>query len=178
MFTRMDKGTAEDWAHIAEKHKPHIEAMPDRIINMLKELKNIQGGFAVDQLEHSLQTATRARRAGEYDEMILLCLIHDIGKAISVIGHAEIAAEIVKAYVSEDIYEALKHHQDFQGKYYYHYMGKETDLRKIHRYDEWYDICVKFVDKYDMVAFDPKYKSDPLESLIPLIQKTFKKPRL
>ena len=30
----------------------------------------------------------------------------------------------------------------------------------------------------DMVAFDPKYKSDSLESFIPLIQKTFKKPRL
>ena len=43
MFTRMDKGTAEDWAHIAEKHKPHIEAMPDRIINMLKY--NIQFNY-------------------------------------------------------------------------------------------------------------------------------------
>tara|TARA_B100001250_G_scaffold390000_1_gene389585 strand:- start:1683 stop:2222 length:540 start_codon:yes stop_codon:yes gene_type:complete len=178
MFTRMDEGTVEDWTHIAEKHQPHIEAMPGRILDMLKDLQNITGGFEVHQLEHCLQTATRARRANEHDEMVLLCLVHDIGKVISVIGHAEIAAEIVKPYVSEDVYYALKYHQDFQGKYYYHFMGKDNNLRDKYKYDEWYDLCRRFVDDYDMPAFDPTYDTDSLESFLPLIQKTFKAPRV
>ena len=177
MFTRMDQSTKEDWEHIAEAHMPHILDMPNRIIKMLYELQFIKGGFAVNQLEHCLQTATRAYRAGEDDEMVLLCLIHDIGKVISVLGHGEIAAEIVKPYVSEDTYDILRTHQDFQGKHYYHYQSKPTDLRANYRYEVWYDKCVKFTDDYDQVSFDPNYDNEPLETFLPLLEQTFKIPK-
>ncbi len=176
MFTRMDNSTKKDWEHIANEHMPHIQDMPNRIIKMLRELMYIRGGFAVHQLEHCLQTATLAKRDNADDEMILLCLIHDIGKVISVLGHGEIAAEIVKPYVSDDTYNILKYHQDFQGKHYYHYQGKPRDLRNKYKNEKWYDKCVKFTDEYDQIAFDPMYKSDTLESFIPLIRESFKSP--
>ena len=177
MFTRMDQSTKEDWEHIAEEHMPHILDMPNRIIKMLYELQFIKGGFAVNQLEHCLQTATRAYRAGEDDEMVLLCLIHDIGKVVSVLGHGEIAAEIVKPYVSEDTYDILRTHQDFQGKHYYHYQNKSTELRVNYKYEVWYDKCVKFTDDYDQISFDPNYDNEPLETFLPLLEQTFKIPK-
>ena len=107
MFTRMDEGTREDWEHIGAEHLPHIVDMPNRIIGMLEQLEGFTGGFAVNQLHHCLQTATMARKAGASDEMVLISLIHDIGKVINVIGHGEICAEIIKPYVSEDAYHVL-----------------------------------------------------------------------
>ncbi len=92
MLTWMDESTKEEWDHIGQEHAPHIFDMPKRIIAMLKELENFTGGFAVDQLHHALQTATMARRAGADDEMVLISLIHDIGKVISVMNHGQIAA--------------------------------------------------------------------------------------
>ena len=173
----MDQSTKDDWEDIAEEHMPHILDMPNRIIKMLYELQFIKGGFAVNQLEHCLQTATRAYRAGEDDEMVLLCLIHDIGKVISVLGHGEIAAEIVKPYVSGDTYDILRTHQDFQGKHYYHYQNKSTNLRDSYKYDVWYDKCVKFTDDYDQISFDPNYDNEPLETFLPLLEQTFKIPK-
>ena len=102
MFTRMDHSTEEEWQHISEKHMPHIFDMPKRIISMLKEAESLTLGFGTDQLHHALQTATMARRAGAEDEMVLISLIHDIGKVINVPNHGQIAAEMIKPYVSED----------------------------------------------------------------------------
>ena len=108
---------------------PHVLDMPNRIISMLKQLDGVTLGFNTDQLHHALQTATMARRAGADDEMIVISLIHDIGKVINVPNHGQICAEISKPYVSEDAYHIIRTHQDFQGEHYYHYMGKPRDLR-------------------------------------------------
>jgi len=129
MFTRMDQSTEQEWQHISEQHMPHIFDMPNRIIGMLKETEQLTLGFGTNQLHHALQTATMARRAGAEDEMVLISLIHDIGKVINVPNHGQIAAEIIKPYVSEDAYHIIRTHQDFQGEHYYQYMGKPQDLR-------------------------------------------------
>jgi predicted HD phosphohydrolase len=64
---------------------------PKRILSMLKQAESLTLGFGTDQLHHALQTATMARRAGAEDEMILISLIHDIGKVINVPNHGQIA---------------------------------------------------------------------------------------
>ena len=119
MFTRMDQSTKQEWEHISEQHMPHIFDMPNRIMGMLKQLQDLTLGFSTDQLHHALQTATMARRAGAEEEMVLISLIHDIGKVISVPNHGQIAAEMIKPYVSEDAYHVIRTHQDFQGEHYY-----------------------------------------------------------
>ena len=86
MFTRMDQSSQEDWEHIRDEHMPHVLDMPNRIISMLKQLDGVTLGFNTDQLHHALQTATMARRAGADDEMIVISLIHDIGKVINVMN--------------------------------------------------------------------------------------------
>ena len=63
-FTRMDESTAEQWQHIIVESMEHQPRVADRVLAMLASLEEITDGFEVDQLVHSLQTATRAEEAG------------------------------------------------------------------------------------------------------------------
>ena len=49
-------------------------------------------GNHVDMYEHNLQAGTRALRAGEPEETVVVALLHDIGEAITPNCHGEIAA--------------------------------------------------------------------------------------
>src|ERR1051325_10365271 len=118
-FTRMDEGKIEDWMGIAQAVSQRQATMPQIIKALLAQLEAQVDGFAVNQLVHGLQTATRAERAGASEEVIVAALCHDIGKAISVENHPAIAAEILKPYVARETYEIIRTHQDFQGRHYY-----------------------------------------------------------
>ena len=61
-FTHMKDGTQEDWAIIAADFSAYARQLPTRILAHLKLLEGDFGGFPVDRLTHSLQTATRAWR--------------------------------------------------------------------------------------------------------------------
>ena len=56
---------------------------------------------------NALETATFAEKAVADTEMIVASLCHDVGKLISVWNHPAIAAEILKPYVREEIYDAM-----------------------------------------------------------------------
>jgi predicted HD phosphohydrolase len=47
----------------------------------------IHTGARVSLYEHSLQTATRALRAGEDEETVVVALLHDIGELMSPSSH-------------------------------------------------------------------------------------------
>src|SRR5689334_7447293 len=128
-FTRMDESTAEQWAVIGKETFEHQDRVAERALGMLRSLEEITDGFAVNQLVHSLQTATRAERDGADDEVVFASLLHDVGKAVSVPNHPEIAAAIIKPYVRSDVYEMIRAHQDFQGRHYYHHFGGNPDAR-------------------------------------------------
>ena len=173
MFTKKQEGTKEDWMAIGAAHFEEFKNTADRFIGMLKSLEDYTLGFGCDQLQHALMTGTLARRAGADDETIVIALCHDIGKAVNVPNHGAIAAEMMKPYISEDSYNIVKYHQDFQGEHYYEYLGAPTDLRKNHKDKPWYDLAVKLVDEWDAHAFDPDFEVDPVESFEPLMRKVF-----
>jgi predicted HD phosphohydrolase len=178
MFTTMHDGTAEDWGHIAREHGRHqMAAAPLQIMESLARLAAIEVGFGANQLQHSLMTATLARRDGATDEQVVAALCHDLGKLMSIPNHGAIAAEILKPYVCDDLYHAVKHHQDFQGRYYYEYLGKDAEARDRYRGASWFAIAEKLVDDWDAPAFDPAYPVDPLESFAPEITRVFTAPK-
>lgn len=117
-FTRMDQGAIEDWMAIGAQCAERQSRMPAIIKSMLRRLEEQVDGFAINQLQHGLQTATRALREGASDELVIAALCHDIGKVISIENHPAIAAEILKPYVSQETYDIVRTHQDFQGKHY------------------------------------------------------------
>lgn len=175
-FTRMDESTAEQWAVIGKETFQHQDRVAESALDLLRSLAAITDGFAVDQLTHSLQTATRAERAGADEEVVFASLLHDIGKAVSVPNHPEIAAAILKAYVRPDVYNMIRAHQDFQGRHYYHHFGGDPDARAKYEGEPWFDLAAQFADDWDQVAFDPDYDTLPLEHFEPLVRARFAKP--
>jgi predicted HD phosphohydrolase len=169
----MDESTRDEWMAIGKATLEAQAEVPKRIMSLLRELKSVYGGFGVDQLHHALQTATMARRANAADEVVLAALCHDIGKAISIPNHAAIGAELLQPYVSHDVYNVLRRHQDFQGRHYSHHFGGSRTLREEYRAEPWYALAEQFTDEWDQAAFDPHYKVLPLEEFEPLVQQTF-----
>ena len=125
----MDESTAEQWAVIGKETSDHQGRVADSALGMLRSLAEITDGFAVDQLTHCLQTATLAERAGADDEVVFASLLHDVGKAVSVPNHPEIAAAIIRPYVRDDVYNMIRVHQDFQGRHYYAHFGGDPNAR-------------------------------------------------
>lgn len=169
----MDVSTQEQWSEIIDRT---IEAQPRvarQILAMVKGLSDISDGFSVDQLQHALQTATRAERDGADEQVIVASLLHDVGKLISVPNHPKIAAEILRPYVRDEVYCMVAFHQDFQGRYYYEYLGMDPNLRDQHRGQPWYDLAERFADHYDQKAFDPQYDPEPLEHFEPMVVSVF-----
>ena len=175
-FTRMDESTAEQWAVIGRETMEHQGRVAERALGMLRSLEEITDGFAVDQLVHSLQTATRAERDGADEEIVFASLLHDVGKAVSVPNHPEIAAAIIKSYVRPEVYEVIRVHQDFQGRHYYHHFGGDPDAREKYLGAPWFDLAARFADDYDQTAFDPGYDTLPLEHFEPLVRDVFGRP--
>ncbi len=177
MFTTMLEGTREDWGHIAGEHMKHqVSAAPQQIMESLARLAAIEVGFGANQLQHSLMAATLARRDGASDEEVVTALCHDLGKLMSIPNHGAIAAEILKPYVSDDLYHAVKWHQDFQGRYYYEFLGKSASMRDQFKDEPWYATAEKLVDRWDAPAFDPAFDSDTLESFAPEVTAVFSRP--
>ncbi|HMD44909.1 MAG TPA: HD domain-containing protein [Acidimicrobiales bacterium] len=172
-FTRMDESTAEEWAVIATESIANSGRVAERVLAMLESLAEITDGFSVDQLTHSLQTATRAEEAGADTELIVASLCHDIGKAISVPNHPHIAAEILKPYVRDEVYHAIDAHQDFQGRHYYAYFHMDPDAREQYRGEAWFDLAERFADEWDQNSFDPDYPTEDLEHFAPMVRQVF-----
>ncbi len=176
-FTRMDESTAEQWGVIVQETFTNQPRVGEYVLGMLRSLGGITDGFAVDQLTHSLQTATRAERAGADDEMVVAALCHDIGKAISVPNHPRISAEILRPYVSDEVHWVIQVHQDFQGRHYYAHLGADPNARDQHRDHPSYAVAARFADEWDQAAFDPDYDTLPLEHFEERVRAVFGAPK-
>jgi predicted HD phosphohydrolase len=169
-FRAMAEGTKGDWDIIAAHDAPFVAALPDRVLGHLRLLGGDYGGFAVDRLTHSLQTATRAERAGRDDEYVYCALVHDIGDSLAPLNHADLAAAIVKPFVSKRNHFMVAKHAVFQGYYFFHFLGFDRDAREKYRDHEWFDYVAEFCAEYDQPSFDPGYDTLPLEHFEPLVR--------
>jgi predicted HD phosphohydrolase len=176
-FHAMTEGTKEDWDRIAVGAIELAAGLPDRVLTHLRQLGGDYGGFAVDRLEHSLQTATRAYRADRDDEYVFCALIHDIGDLLGPLNHADVAAAVVKPFVSEQNHWMVEKHAIFQGYYFFHHLGLDPDLREQFRGHEWFDYTAEFCQEYDQAAFDPGYDTLPLEHFEPLVRQVMTSPK-
>jgi predicted HD phosphohydrolase len=173
-FTRMDQSTKADWDIIMANLGEHARStVADRILDQLAHLEGDHGGFAVDRLSHSLQTAHLAEADGRDDEYVLCALLHDIGDVLAPFNHPEIAAAILKPYVSAANHWMVANHGTVQGYYFWHHIGLDRNARDALADHEFYDHCVEFCAKYDMPAFDPDGVTPPLAHYEPLIRATF-----
>ena len=175
-FTAMTDGTQEDWAIIAGHYGDFAKGLPDRVLAHLKLLDGDFGGFPICRLEHSLQTATRAHRDGRDEAYVVMALLHDIGDTLGTFNHPEVAASIVKPFVSEEVHWICQNHGHFQGYYYFHYLGMDRESREQFRGNPHFEACAEFCEKYDQAAFDPDYQSEPLEFFEPMVRRVMTRP--
>ena len=176
-FKAMTESTAEDWAAIVRAGAPHRGKHVDRILAQMEMLRGDTGGFNVDRLEHSLQTATRAHRAGRDEEYVVCALLHDIGDLLLPANHAELAATILKPYVSEANHWTLQHHGIFQGYYFFHHLGLDRDLREDYRGHPHFEYCAQFCHQYDQNSFEQGYDTLPLEAFEPMVRRVMETPK-
>jgi predicted HD phosphohydrolase len=176
-FHSMVEGTAEDWAAISRAGQAHRGEHVDRIVSHLNLLKGDHGGFAVDRLEHSLQTATRAHQAGQDEEYVVCALLHDIGDILMPANHAELAATILSPYVSDRNLWMLEKHGIFQGYYFFHYLGLDRDMREEFRGHPDFEYTAQFCHLYDQNSFDPAFQSMPLEAFVPMMRRVMETPK-
>lgn len=84
-----------------------------RLMSMLRQGRDVSIS-PVSMLEHNVQMATRALRAGWSVEWVVGALLHDVGEVLIPNGHGEIAASILRPYVTPELYWAIAHHEMFQ----------------------------------------------------------------
>jgi predicted HD phosphohydrolase len=176
-FHTMTEGTQEDWDIIMSHNVPFARSGGKRVLDHLRLLDGDFGGFAVDRLTHSLQTATRAHRDGRSEEYVVMALLHDIGDTLGAYNHPDVAAAILKPFVSEENLWITQHHGIFQGYNFFHYIGLNRDMREQFKGHEHYQATADFIEKYDCPAFDPNYETAPLSFFEPMVMKLFEKPK-
>ena len=176
-FTRMEASTQADWQKIGGEFMPFARRLPDRLMAHLKVLEGDYGGFPIDRYTHSLQTATRALRAGCIEEYVVCALFHDIGDTLGTYNHFDIAAAILKPFVSEANLWMVQHHGIFQGYYFFHHIGLDRDLRERFRGHPHFARTEEFCALYDNPAFDPKAETLPMSEFEPMVRRVFAQPR-
>lgn len=176
-FTQMKDGTAEDYALLERYEEEYIAGLADRILGALDKLKDGFGGYKVTRYEHSLQSATRAERAGKDEEYVVATLIHDIGDDLAPHTHGEMVAAILSPYVRADVCWMISHHGAFQIFHYGPQTGLDPNVRDRWRDHPQYDATVEFCELYDQASFDPAYDSFPIEHFEPMARKVFAESR-
>ena len=172
-FTSMADGTREDYELLDRLEEEFAAGTADRILAHLRELSGSLAGYQVDRLEHSLQTATRAWRDDADEELVVAALLHDIDDLLAPHSHGELAALLLRPFVTERTHWIVKHHGLFQYYYYGHHVGGDRNARDRYRDHPWYQDAVDFCHRWDQCAFDPDYESLPLEFFEPMVRRVF-----
>ncbi len=167
----MTQSTKAEWLGIAKADAEFARGLPDWLLGHLSLLRNDCHGFAVDRLEHSLQCATRAHRAGRDEEYVTCALMHDIGAILAPADHAEYGAMVLRPYVSERNHWMLRHHDVFQGYYFFQFFGGNRNEREQFRGHPHFEHTAEFCHQFDQSAFDPDYGSMPLEAFEPIVRR-------
>ena len=172
-FTQMKDGTREDYLLLEQTEREFATRLPERILGALRDLNHSVEGYPLTRLGHSLQTATRARRDGADDDLVVGALIHDIGDLLAPCNHAQIAAAIIRPYVREQVTWIVEQHELFQTYYFAHHTGGDRYARERLREHRWYESCVDFCERYDQSSFDPAYRTMSLAEFEPLLRQIF-----
>jgi predicted HD phosphohydrolase len=174
-FIRMADGSYDDYQLLEQKFKVCYDALPDNVLEALKKLGGDRLGYHVDRLEHSLQTATRAFRDGADEETVVVALLHDIGDSLAPENHGDLAAAVLKPYISEANHWMVRYHPVFQGYYYYHHVGRDRFAFERFRGHPQFQRTFDFCDKWDQASFDPNFDTMPLSAFEPMVRRLFEK---
>ncbi len=150
--------------------------------------------FSEITFRHLLQSAKTALDAGQPENVVMACLLHDISNgALLRTDHGYWGAQLIAPYVSEEITWAVQMHQplryfadDSVGfKYpdaYNHFFGPDYDppeyIHKAHeeaRNHEWY-MTARLITIYDVYSFQDGWNVNP-DEFTDIIGRHFREPK-
>jgi predicted HD phosphohydrolase len=170
---RLDDATPAQWSATESTAARFDLEAPGRIMAVLEILDGVYDGFAVDQLVHACQTATRAERDGADDELVAGALLHDIGMLAGHESHDRLSGEFLRPHVRSEVYEAVRHHQAFASRFSAPAFGTDPDERNRYRNEPWFALAEQLSDAWDAPSFDPDYDTEPLEHFRPVVERVF-----
>ncbi|HEY0194896.1 MAG TPA: HD domain-containing protein [Kofleriaceae bacterium] len=176
-FTNMAESTQADWRIIGGEFLRFGQGLADRVLKHLALLEGDYGGFPVDRLTHSLQTATRAHADGRDEEYVVCALLHDIGDTLGSYNHPDVAAAILKPFVSPQNLWMIEKHNIFQGYYFFHHIGMNRDMRDMFKDHPYYAYTEEFCAKYDGPAFDAHAETRPVGFFEPMLRRVLAAPK-
>jgi predicted HD phosphohydrolase len=173
-FTRMQDGTAAEFALIQAAETDYARTLPLRVLESVRLLGTGGAqGYAISRLEHSLQSATRAERDDRPVDYVVAALVHDTGDSLAPYSHGSYAAAVLQPFVSAELCWIVSQHPLFQMYYYGPHMGADKNARDRFRGHPWFAGCVEFCERYDENCFDPEYDWLPLEHFAPAVAEVF-----
>lgn len=176
-FTRMEDCTKEDWSLILPEIVTMTRGLPDRVLAHLKLLEGDYGGFPIDRYSHCLQTATLALKDGRDEEYVVCALLHDIGDTLGSFNHPDIAAAILKPFISDANLWMVQNHAVFQGYNFFHHIGMDRNMRDMFKGHPHYERTAEFVELYDNPAFDPAAEILPVSTFEPMLRRLMSGPK-
>ncbi len=167
-FRSIAEATPAQWAAIQAAQERRHGREYAWCLRLLRACRHISDEFAVDQLTHCLQVASRAERAGADDGLVLVGLLHDCGKPLSLTGHPEVAAGMLREYLPAGAYNVLLHHGEFLAD-----ETHGTSRREAFTAEPWYADAVAFAG-WDAASFDPAYPALPLAHFLPRLRRLYR----
>ena len=173
-FTQMKDGTKADYELLHELEKPYLALTPDRVLDELRRQGEVSiEGYQITRLDHALQSATRAQEDGVDIDWIVAALLHDVGDGLAPQNHDRFSAEVIRPFVRWEVSWVIEHHGIFQMIYYAHHYGWDENARDRFKDHPCFNTCATFCERWDQSAFDPDYKSKPLEYFEPMVRDVF-----
>ena len=184
-----------EFAQVASTDK-----LADRMVKMLTDQNGLALGCQVDLYEHGLQAASRcfddlleetkrlaaggrlegltpSGLSADQEELVVVALLHDVGETLTPINHGEVAAAMLRPYISPRNYWMLMHHEIFQLFYYGEAAGvADHTLREELRESPHWDACERFCRDWDQIAFDGSYVTYELDFFMPMVHRVLSKP--
>ena len=168
----MDQGSRADYDLVARHDAENAAGLADRVLLWMRDMEG-PSPYLISRLDHSLQSATRAENDGADAETVVCALLHDIGDVLSPANHSQVAAALLRPYVSDRNWWIVNHHGLFQGYYWFAHYGRDPNEREHFADHEFYEATVQFCARWDQTSFDPDYTTAPLEHFAPMVHDLF-----
>lgn len=165
-FRSTEQGTTLDWVTIALSASQLQPTAADQRLSLLAQLGQLALGYPTSLLDYSLRAASRAKRAGASDELVVAVLCHRLGMAFLPEDYAELSAALLRGYVSDDVYQTVLYHTDYA----------QPALRARHEGKSWHATAQRLVDEWLAPSWDASYASLPLATFEPLVRAAFALP--
>ena len=147
-FSAMDQGTRADYDLVFAEEAENLKGQADRVLDWLT-MMDAASVYQITRLDHALQSATRAEADGADEETVVCALLHDIGDILAPANHSQVAAALLKPYVSEQNAWVVEHHGLFQGYYYFQHYDNARHARDRYLDHPYYQACVDFCERWD-----------------------------